>query len=204
MNSVKNAYYNSWTCLHYCSCILAFGSDGRIIYLILNAPSSWHDSAIVTPLYQQLLDNTPSGYCILSDTAFPCKYSCLQQQIMALVKQGDWLPASPWSFSQLKVMNDQIVSAWQAAKWGMHSLQGSFSRLKLPLPANNHEFRLKLLETICRLHQLRTRTVGINQTRTVYDAVWDEHQILCRDFHDLLFSDIQKRCHISRYYNGWL
>ncbi|KNZ48694.1 uncharacterized protein VP01_547g3 [Puccinia sorghi] len=27
---------------------------------------------------------------------------------------------------------------------------------------------------------------------------------VCRDFHRMLFSDIEKQCHISRYYNGWL
>ncbi|KNZ49119.1 hypothetical protein VP01_51g9 [Puccinia sorghi] len=27
---------------------------------------------------------------------------------------------------------------------------------------------------------------------------------LCREFHQQLFSVIERQCHISRYYNGWL
>ena len=36
--TVKNAYYNGWTCAHYCSCILAVAPDSSIIYSIFNAP----------------------------------------------------------------------------------------------------------------------------------------------------------------------
>ena len=87
--SIQNAYYNGWTCSHYCSCILAFAPDGTIIYAILNAPGSWHDSAIAGPLYDELLTNTLDGYRILSDTAFPRKSDRLQRRILAPVKRGD-------------------------------------------------------------------------------------------------------------------
>ena len=202
--SVQNAYYNGWTCAHHCSCVLAFAPDGKLIYTILNAPGSWHDSAIATPLYTQLLDHTPAGYRVLSDTAFPRKSQRLRERILAPVKRGDRLPDSPCSYSRLKVLNDQVVSARQAAKWGMRTIQGTFARLNLPLPASNHQFRYDVLEAVCRLHQIRTQLVEINQTRSVYEQVWNEHQLLCRDFHKMLFRDIEKKCHISRYYNGWL
>jgi hypothetical protein len=86
----------------------------------------------------------------------------------------------------------------------MHSIQGSFSWLKLPLPASNHPFWFDVLQVVSQLHQLQCWMVEINQTRTVYDAVWDEQQTLCRAFHKMLFSDIEKSCHISCYHNGWL
>ncbi|KAA1116630.1 hypothetical protein PGT21_020921 [Puccinia graminis f. sp. tritici] len=201
---IQNAYYNGWTCSHYCSCILAFASDGTIMYAILNAPGSWHDSTIAEPLYDQLLHHTPPGYRVISDTAFPRKSARLQSRILAPVKRGDQLPTDAHDFAYLQLLNEQLVSARQAAEWGMRLIQGSFARLKLPLPASNHGFRLKLLQVVCQLHQLRCRSVGINQTATVYQAVWDEDRILCRDFHKMMFSDIQGRCRISRYYNGWL
>ncbi|KAI7943600.1 hypothetical protein MJO28_011128 [Puccinia striiformis f. sp. tritici] len=201
---IQNAYYNGWTCSHYCSCVLAFAPDGTIMYAILNAPGSWHDAIIAEPLYEQLLHHTPPGYRIISDTAFPCKGERLQSRIIAPAKRGDRLPQDAQSFARLKMLNDELVSARQAAEWGMRSIQGSFGRLKLPLPASDHQYRADLLLVVCRLHQLRCRMVGINQTASVYRSVWDENHTLCRDFHKMLFSDIQQRCHISRYYDGWL
>ncbi|EFP88872.2 uncharacterized protein PGTG_14211 [Puccinia graminis f. sp. tritici CRL 75-36-700-3] len=203
-DDLQNAYYNGWTCSHYCSCIIAFAPDGTIMYAILNAPGSWHDSAIAVPLYERLLNHTPDGYRIISDTAFPRKSQRLQRRILAPVKRGDRLPETPRSFSRMKLLNEEVVLARQAAEWGMRSLQGSFARLKLPMPAADHSQRLRILQAVCFLHQLRCRMVHINQTATVYDAVWDEHQVLSRRFHNLLFKDIEKRCHISRYYQGWL
>ncbi|PLW38814.1 hypothetical protein PCANC_16582 [Puccinia coronata f. sp. avenae] len=146
---VQNAYYNGWTCSHYYSCILTFSPDGKIIYSILNAPGSWHDAAIAAPLYNQLVYNTPQGYRILSDTAFPRKAEHMDQQILAPVKRGDRLPETPRLYSRLKVLNDQVVSAQQAAKWGMHSIQGLFARLKLPLPADDHQYRFNVLQAVC-------------------------------------------------------
>jgi hypothetical protein len=115
----------------------------------------------------------------------------------------------------LVAWNTSIIFASQSVEWpsglrpaswrvGMHSLQGLFACLKLPLPANDHQFRFDVLQLVCWLHQIRCRLVGINQTQLVYCAVWDEQQILSRQFHLMLFSDIEKQCHISRYYNSWL
>ncbi|KAA1113037.1 hypothetical protein PGT21_019229 [Puccinia graminis f. sp. tritici] len=174
------------------------------MYVILNAPGSWHDSTIAEPLYEQLLERTPVGYRVISDTAFPRKNESIQRRILAPVKCGDRLPSSPHAYATLRTRNKEIVSARQAAEWGMRSLQGSFARLKLPLPADNHGFRLKLLQVVSRLHQVRCRLVGINQTRTVYASVWDDYQILYRDFHKMLFAEIEGQCRISRYYDNWL
>ncbi|ETK81674.1 hypothetical protein L915_12842 [Phytophthora nicotianae] len=34
---VENAYYNGWTCSHYCSSIMAFAPDGCLIFCSLHA-----------------------------------------------------------------------------------------------------------------------------------------------------------------------
>ncbi|KNE88809.1 hypothetical protein PSTG_17752 [Puccinia striiformis f. sp. tritici PST-78] len=125
----------------------------------------------------------PPGYRIISDTAFPRKSESLQSRVLAPVKRGDRLPETPRTFSRMKFLNEQLVSARQAAEWGMRALQGSFARLKLPMPAADHEQRLCILQTVCQLHQLRCRMVHINQTATVYNLVWDENHILCCRFH---------------------
>ena len=126
--SLQNAYYNGWTCAHYCSNILTFAPDGSIIHAILNAPGSWHDSNIADRLYSKLLNNTPDGYRIISDTAFPRCTSRLNYRILVPMKKGDRLPQCPREYARLKILNKQLVSAQQAAEWGMRSLQGLFGR----------------------------------------------------------------------------
>ncbi|OAV94053.1 hypothetical protein PTTG_02861 [Puccinia triticina 1-1 BBBD Race 1] len=172
-------------------CILAFAPDGTIMYAILNAPGSWHNSTIAELLYDQLLERTPPGYWIISNRAFPRNSERLQSQILAPVKRGDCLPTNSLNFAQLQLLNEQLVSAHQAAKWGMQLIPGLFAWLKMPLQADNHQYQANLLQVVCRLHQLQCRLVGINQTATVYQSVWDDNHILCRDFHKMLFSEIQ-------------
>ena len=190
--------------MHYCSNILNFAPNGNILHAILNAPGSWHDSNIAERLYRKLIHNTPPGFCIVSDTAFPRCTNRLDYRIVAPMKRGDCVPDNPRDYACLKIFNEQLVSARQAAEWGMRLIQGSFSRLKLPLPAMNHEFRGQVLELAVRLHQVRCRSVRINQTQTVYQAVESEFDILGRSFHSLLFPEIKRSCQISQYYNGWL
>ncbi|OAV92935.1 hypothetical protein PTTG_02708 [Puccinia triticina 1-1 BBBD Race 1] len=115
---VQNAYYNGWTCSHYCSYILAFAPDGTIRYAILNALGSWQDLTIAEPLYDllnqrwattlryatgqyppPLLEWTPPGYWIIRNTAFLRKSERLQSQILAPVKLGDCLPTNSLDFT---------------------------------------------------------------------------------------------------------
>ena len=119
------------------------------------------------------------------------------------MKRGDRVPDDPREFAQLKKRNKQLVSARQAAEWGMRAIQGSFSRLKLPMPALDHEFRAEVIKLAVRLHQLRCQSVGINQTARVYQEVEDDFSLLSQSFHNMLFPEIQKQCRISRYYNNW-
>jgi hypothetical protein len=88
--------------------------------------------------------------------------------------------------------NRAFVSARQEAEWGIRALQGSFARLKMPLPADEDEYRSVMIETCARPHQVRTRLVGINQIRTVYEQVWlDGEWTLYEKFWLMLFSDIE-------------
>ena len=105
-------------------------------------------------LYYKLLHDTPHGYRVISDTAFPRCTNRLDYRIVAPMKKGDHVPAAPREYAQLKVFNDQLVSARQAAEWGMRALQGSFGRLKLPMPATDHKYRAEILELAVRLHQV--------------------------------------------------
>ena len=71
----------------------------------------------------------------------------------------------------LKISNIH-TSLWQASKWGMRGLQGSFPRLKRRLPSDNNMRRL-VLEAIVFIHNLRTDIVGKNQIKTVFFPEYD-------------------------------
>lgn len=64
-----------------------------------------------------------------------------------------------------------ITKHRQAVEWGMRSIQSAFGRLHLKLSSNKEE-RHELLAVIFWLHNFRTRSVGVNQIRTVYYNRW--------------------------------
>jgi hypothetical protein len=68
---IQNAYYNGWCAAHFTSNLFVFAPDGSIIYCSLNNPGSWHDAAIARELFGILINNTPDGYFLIGDTAFP-------------------------------------------------------------------------------------------------------------------------------------
>lgn len=54
--NVQNAYYSEWTCMHYCSSVLALSPDW-CLFFSLNALGSWHDAAVAR-LYDKLMRRT--------------------------------------------------------------------------------------------------------------------------------------------------
>lgn len=96
-----------------------------------------------------------------------------------------------------------MLSYRQTAEWGMRSIQGSFGRLRMPLPINDEQFRADLLECVFRLHQVRTRRIGHNEIREVYMPQWKrttEDEEVWINFENILFSDQRKNDRVSRYH----
>jgi hypothetical protein len=87
---LQNAYYNGWTCEHYCSSVFGCAPDGRMVYASLNAPGSWH--AITRDLYANLLRRTPHGYYAIADTAFPRRQKNILGRIKTPLKKNDAHP----------------------------------------------------------------------------------------------------------------
>ena len=96
----------------------------------------------------------------------------------------------------------QLLSYRQTAEWGMRAIQGSFGRLRVPLPINYTKARGDLLETVVRLYNLRSRTIGYNQIRSVYEPIWreGEQEELWNSFEGMLFSDQRRNDRVSRFY----
>ncbi|TDL17816.1 hypothetical protein BD410DRAFT_843265 [Rickenella mellea] len=199
---IENATYNGWLSEHFVSSVLVFSPKGTIIAARLNAPGSWHDSRIAQPIYVKLLENTPAGYYLVADTAFPRGNNQIRGRIRAPLKAGQAIPGTHADVQEVLAFNRQLLSYRQTAEWGMRALQGTFGRLRVPLEINHVERQADLLETCVRLHNFRTEAVGINQIRTVYMPNWDVDPDLTTwaPFEDMLFSDQRKNDRVARFH----
>lgn len=83
---------------------------GEIIACRLNAPGSWHDARVACPIFKKLRDQTPEGYYLVTDTAFPRGTSQIQGRIRAPLKAGSTLPANPVERAALKAFDRQLLS----------------------------------------------------------------------------------------------
>ena len=202
---IENATYNGWLHSHFVSSVLVFSPKGTIIAAALNAPGSWHDSRVAASIYNKLLNDTPEGYYLVADTAFPRGTDYIEGRIKAPHKVGQRLRGTQIEIHEQMRFNRQILSYRQSAEWGMRTLQGSFGRLRIPLEIHHTKRRADLLEVCVRLNNLRATRVGINQIRTVYLENWKrstENQQVWDAFEYMLFGDQQKFDRVSNFHTS--
>ena len=115
-------------------------------------------------------------------------------RILVPLKAGMKLPEDADQRKYMIQLSRSVLSYRQTAEWGMRELQGSFGRLRIPLEAGDMERRADLIESCFRLHNLRTRLVGINQIRSVYVPVWrnGDGGKIWDGFENILFSQQQR------------
>ncbi|KAJ8101172.1 hypothetical protein POJ06DRAFT_90165 [Lipomyces tetrasporus] len=73
---------------------------------------------------------------------------------------------------------------------GYEGITRVIARLKMPLPADDNRYRRVIIETCCRIHQLRVRLLGISEIRSKYEPIWKESEELslyCKFLSNLLF-----------------
>lgn len=217
---IENATYNGWKTDHRVNNVFVFSPEGYIFLAtrnssihisfsvgvimsaVINAPGSWHDAHVARPIFQQLRNRAPDGYFLVADSAFPKGGASIAGKIQAPMKGGDRVPEGPAAQEYTFAYNRQLVSYRQTAEWGMRMLQGSFGRLRVPLPIRSAHRRTRFLENIGRLANIRARHVGINQIRTVYLGIWreSEEERLWTDLSNMVFGDIRKRDRVSRFH----
>lgn len=175
---------------------------GVIIACKLNAPGSWHDSRVARSIYEKLRTQTPEGYYLVTNTAFPRGTDQIKGRIRSPMKDGTRLPRDPIARAHALAVDRQLLSYRQTAEWGNRGLQGSFGRLRVPLEIAYGDQRGDLLETCSRLHQVRTRRVGINQICSVYMPIWkeNEQEKIWSNFEDILFKDLRKNNRVARFH----
>ncbi|EGZ08177.1 hypothetical protein PHYSODRAFT_526823, partial [Phytophthora sojae] len=148
--------------------VLCYGFDGTLIWGKHNFPGSWNDGEMSRQLQRRLADPSKTiegGYCA-TDSAFPVSDTC-RKRIVTPLKDGDLERASPECRAGLLAMSAAITSVRQAAEWGIGCAPKCFRRLQLPLPFDPDK-RARLLWNIYHLYNLRVRTTGISQIRTVF------------------------------------
>ncbi|KAF7375533.1 hypothetical protein MSAN_00441500 [Mycena sanguinolenta] len=201
---IENATYNGWLCEHFVSSVLVFSPEGTIIAAKINAPGSWHDSRVARTIYEKLRTQTPDGFYLVADTAFPRGANQIEGRIRAPIKTGQTLRGTASEIQEKLAFDRQLLSYRQTAEWGMRGLQGAFGRLRLPLEIDNAERRANLLETCIRLHNFRARRVGHNQIREVYMPLWrqtTEDEQVWDGFEKMLFSDQRRKDRVARFHN---
>ena len=168
----------------------------------INCPGSWHDSRVAEGIYDKLEHDTPDGYSIVADAAFPTGHNRIAGKILVPLKANEELPQNRTQREHKLQLSRSILSYRQTAEWGMRELQGSFGRLRILLGAEDMEKRADLIETCFRLHNLRTRLVGINQIKNVYVPAWSEGESgrVWEGFENILFSDQRKYDRVSRFH----
>ena len=215
---IENATYNGWLHEHFVSSVLVFApnglcilSDGRrttntvfsglIIGAHLNAPGSWHDSRVAQPIYRRLRDETPAEFYLVADSAFPRGGQAIQGRIKAPLKAGQRIEGTSMEIAEVMQFNRELLSYRQTAEWGNRGLQGSFGRLRVPLPVNAVKRRGDVLETCVRAFCLRTKCIGVNQINSVYvgEGNHEERQIWAT-FENILFSDQRRNDRVLRFH----
>jgi hypothetical protein len=90
---------------------------------------------------------TPEGYYLVTDTAFPHGTDQIAGHIKAPMKDGARLPVDHAKRENVMWHDRQLLSFQQTAEWGMRTMQGSFGRLCVPLAINDSDLQGDILES---------------------------------------------------------
>jgi hypothetical protein len=172
------------------------------MWVSANYPGSWHDSRIAYGLYTKLRTSVPEGFFLVADTAFPHGDKHIAGKIQSAMKEGEYFSANRDERDYELARSRELLSYRQTAEWGNRHLQGCFGRLRVPLPADLAELRSTMLEVIFRLSNVRTRLVGINQIKTVYERIWREGQQedVWSGFEQMMYGEQRRRDRVHRFH----
>lgn len=82
----------------------------EILYATMNEPESWHDAHVAKKLYFKLLHETPFGYYLVADTAFPRTAASIGGCIQMPRKANKPLPQERAACRQAERVNCQHLS----------------------------------------------------------------------------------------------
>ena len=152
----------------------------QVVFAITNCPGSWNDSRIARDggLYETLRGVSEQEY-LLADAIFPSSSEAQLlmggHKIRRPPKQNELMPESEAIFFR------QLVAARQSAEWGIASLTRTFPRLtevwRWDTDLGCDVGRRQVIETIIHLHNFRTRTLGENEIKSVWDTTFEATEL---------------------------
>ena len=119
-------------------------------------------------------NHCPFPFKLVADSAFPCKNQ-FRDKILSVPKRNTVDYANETNDPAAQIRNAIVTKHRQPAEWGMRTIQGGFGRLKVKVSADSVK-RARLFIIVWHLHNFRTRTVGLNQTATVYKNLWAQYE----------------------------
>jgi len=169
---LQRAFHSGKHSFHCVNNVFVFDPDGCIIWAAINHPGSWHDFKVSADLQSLLADpaQTPPGFGLIADIGFRSKST--KPMFITIHTQACKRPTHP------VLLEDAIRADWwiaykrQAVELGQRAFKSVSVKLRTLLPGDAGE-RANLLLMLVHLHNYRTRTVGGNQIKTVYQETLD-------------------------------
>jgi len=165
-------FYNGWTHGHYVTNLFGFAPDGMIVFAVINACGSLHDSTLASwgRVYEKLgavYDRT--GLKCIMDSAFASG-----EHEFILKSAQNYNVTSVQDSGELDLY-EAATSMRQAAEWGMGAIQSSFPRLTAVFPYEENPGNRHLLLKLCvYLYNFRAKYVGLNQIRNTFAPHWSK------------------------------
>jgi hypothetical protein len=156
---------------------------------------------VAEDIYHQLHLKTPAGFYLVADSAFPRGGQELDGRIKVPLKAGQRIEGSPEELRELLQFNRELLSFRQTAEWGNRGLQGSFGRLRVPLPIKFVERRSDIIEVCMCAFCLCTKLIGFNQIKSVYvgEGNREDEQTLSA-LENIFFADRQQNDRVLRFH----
>lgn len=165
----QNKYYNGWTKQVCTANVLLWSPDGTIAAAVYNCMGNLHDSTVceVGDIYTTMKEQMPPDMYYIADSAFGKVADSLTggRKIRRVSKISEAGPQNDFE----ALWEEQVRRFRQTAEWGNAHLVRTFPRLKTKWSATDHHFRSLAFSTIFHLSNFRTRMMGRNEIKTVFE-----------------------------------
>jgi hypothetical protein len=169
---VQNSMYSGYHSDTMVNNLLAYASDGKVIFFAINFPGSWHDGSITANVLLYIHKKIGT-YKMCVDQGLPRTGDAVDV-LVGPISCTQAYRLTPNLHPYLLRLSNIYVSLHQASEWGMRGLQCTFPRCKKRLPGNSFTRNL-VIQSIVLFHNLQTEAVGRNQIKTVFAPEYENY-----------------------------
>lgn len=163
-DSEQEAFYTGYYHMHATKELFTFLMDGTVAMATVNAPGTWHDARIFREAgVMTHLERYPADLFVCGDTAFAGN----KPQLRRVLSETELQSKPPAERRRLQAMNGVLSGVRVASEWGIGALFRTFAILNKPIACRVRRGHVKIL--CVHLFNLRTRTMGVNQIRRVFE-----------------------------------